>query len=490
MTALIIQFAFLALAVLATVFIACTDAQQEAGVDRGEVAVDQEVSATTDAVAVDQEASAITDAVPEVEVVAKASPDPRASGYLTEEIAPCTPVEGASVDPCEPDAETVSSLDFGDVEMGTEPWTVRDFLGSGNEDHLVRVSHIIARSTYLPNTVRCAIDREWRSPPYHAFPEIILESGIATIQCFVDVRVNAYYVGAGPSTLTVLFSEIEYWESSITDTEAEASRIAIERAHINGGYDTDYRVYVPPGGIGGKEEVLFLGPATDYSVEVWEIFHSWNVERKDGAVIAVHPNRRYWQQKDDYETAYRAQVEMNLTTFKSIATKANTARITENSGRIASAPSSPSVVANAKNLHQHYVETGATTHANGPPERELLPPCGKAVPNQATNPGLMLDCFALLAAKDTLRGTGTLNWSVETTIGSWDGGTIAGAPQRVTKLELANKGLTGSIPKSLESLGLTTLKLSGNSLTGCIPPSLREVSTNDLDALGLPDCAG
>ena len=34
------------------------------------------------------------------------------------------------------------------------------------------------------------------------------------------------------------------------------------------------------------------------------------------------------------------------------------------------------------------------------------------------------------------------------------------------------------------------LYLSGNTFTSCISPALRSVDTNDLDQLGLSDCAG
>ena len=36
---------------------------------------------------------------------------------------------------------------------------------------------------------------------------------------------------------------------------------------------------------------------------------------------------------------------------------------------------------------------------------------GTAVSSPADNPGLVADCSVLLAVKDTLRGTATLNWS-------------------------------------------------------------------------------
>ena len=138
---------------------------------------------------------------------------------------------------------------------------------------------------------------------------------------------------------------------------------------------------------------------------------------------------------------------------------------------------------------------------------------GVAVTNPTTNTELVEDCESLLKAKDRLAGTATLNWSAGRSITQWTGITIAGTPQRVTKLELASSGLTGEltgllgnltglthlrlnanaltgrIPSKLQLLtALTHLYLAGNSLTGCVPPSLRDVNNNDLASLGLSDC--
>ena len=143
-------------------------------------------------------------------------------------------------------------------------------------------------------------------------------------------------------------------------------------------------------------------------------------------------------------------------------------------------------------------------------------PCSGAAPNDADNPSLMRDCVELLRLKDTLRGTATLNWSLDTPITSWDGVTLNGTPSRVSRLLLPNKRLTGSIPSSFGSFfhlthlthlnlsgnsltgnippelerleGLAELRLSGNSLTGCIPLSLKDVATNDFSSLNLLYC--
>ena len=81
-------------------------------------------------------------------------------------------------------------------------------------------------------------------------------------------------------------------------------------------------------------------------------------------------------------------------------------------------------------------------------------PCatGGAVEDAANNPGLVSDCDALLEARDTLAGSGSLNWSTGTSIGQWVGVTVIGSPLRVTKLTLGRKGLAGEIPAELGNL--------------------------------------
>ena len=110
--------------------------------------------------------------------------------------------------------------------------------------------------------------------------------------------------------------------------------------------------------------------------------------------------------------------------------------------------------------------------------------------DSADNPGLRADCDVLLATRDILAGEARLNWSEHLPIESWQGVTIGGSPDRVTRLELASSGLNGRIPPALGRLSqLVSLDLSRNRLTGPVPPELQEleklillrVSGNDPD---------
>ena len=110
------------------------------------------------------------------------------------------------------------------------------------------------------------------------------------------------------------------------------------------------------------------------------------------------------------------------------------------------------------------------------------------------NDGLASDCALLLAARDQLRGTETLNWSVDTAIASWEGISVGGSPRRVTRLWLDRNTplngrritLTGSIPAALGGLSkLESLTLSRHELSGAIPAGLAGLSElTDLQLYG------
>ena len=429
------------------------------------------------------------------------------------EAAPCTTLEGSEQDPCAGDISEISATrGSGGGPGGPEggPTPIRWFLDGGYGGQLLE-GHIVVRGMYQPSTVRCVDQKTVRVHPYTSLRDLEVPAGIGILKCYADIQVNAYIVGSGPSTLTALAIMVHYWDRAATAQQIENLRADGERVLLQGGYHLYIRA-APDRGVTGVESVFFLGPELDASVESWQVFRTWDLERReDDTVIVVHPYRDYWIWKD--ADTYRSQVEWTLSDFTTAAQTAHTSRLADYDGRIDADEGTPQLVTSANSLHSFHVETGNVNHPDGPPETSLPPACGLAVPDQTNNPGLMQDCETLLGLKDTLRGTGSLNWSVDEAIGDWDGTTTGGTPSRVTKLELDDEDLTGTIPAGLGSLtGLTHLdlsdnsltgdipaelgllhnvvsvKLSGNSLTGCIPLSLQDVPTNDLDDLGLPDC--
>ena len=95
----------------------------------------------------------------------------------------------------------------------------------------------------------------------------------------------------------------------------------------------------------------------------------------------------------------------------------------------------------------------------------------------ADNPGLRADCDVLLATRDILAGEARLNWNEQLPLELWQGVTIGGSPERVTRLGLNSSGLNGRIPPALARLSeLVSLALNRNRLTGPVPPELGKLT--------------
>ena len=432
-------------------------------------------------------------------------------GYLASEIDPCTPIEGSGIEPCgaAPEWEDQGPPYFNLLESET-PRTMESYLtglyqttDTGPDSW---AAHLVIRGTYLPDTVRCTVQHARETPiRFSDGTSSIDNEQTSYIHCFADVRVNEYFVGTGPSKVSVMV--FRYRENALPSQEdrVEEIRLMFERQILNGPQDYGYyRLdYMVAGGLPGREFILFLGPATNFTFMTFRVYAYWDLEkRSDGTVIAAHPHRDTFAGAENYATQWRPLVEMTLPDFERSVQAAHTARVALHGGRIGAAVDLPMLITDAHKLAAFHTQAGNLSHADGAPIGAPAP-CGLAVTNQLATPKLMQDCIALLRGLDQLRGTATLNWSAETAIESWEGITLGraaipseggavgqarGKPNQVTKVELANKGLTGSVPEALEKLEITTLKLSGNTLTGCIPPELGGVATNDLAQLNLLYC--
>ena len=75
------------------------------------------------------------------------------------------------------------------------------------------------------------------------------------------------------------------------------------------------------------------------------------------------------------------------------------------------------------------------------------PGCGAgvAVSDPANNPGLVADCDALLAARDTLAGSATLNWSADLAIRREGGPLITARYQLVSNRRPVDRDDTGGL---------------------------------------------
>ena len=89
---------------------------------------------------------------------------------------------------------------------------------------------------------------------------------------------------------------------------------------------------------------------------------------------------------------------------------------------------------------------------------------------------LIRDCETLLGLKGTLDPDGVLNWAGNVALASWEG-ISSDATSGVTRLSLASKFLTGTIPAALGDLtSLVELNLHNNDLSGSIPAALGDLS--------------
>ena len=343
----------------------------------------------------------------------------------------------------------------------------------------------------------------------------IAQGGLSTeylfLACYADYTVQEYLLGSGPSGTTPL--SVSY------DRQGEARSYDLyTRAHGAGEFgdealmaEGEYEAYLSQLALDvetllsiileGRESVVFLAPMGAHNaiaVEAWQAVVQWDLQTDENDVVHAV---RYGVPASDPEST------QTLTNLRSRITTATTPP--------APTPGStpvpgPTRIPNASGLTQYYRDIGAygditpddgETTTFTPAQPPPVPICasGTAVTNPGTNRGLVHDCEALLEAKDTLRGTASLDWSTGSAISSWEGVTTGGTPSRVTKMELGNESLSGSIPPALGTLfELTYLDLSSNSLTGDIPPELgwlhnlirRLLDNNDLSREIPPELGG
>ena len=270
------------------------------------------------------------------------------------------------------------------------------------------------------------------------------ESGTAQVSTFAPSTPGTYYYGACVQAVS--------GETNTTNNCSAAGTVTVGDA---------------PANVPGVPAGLTAAPNGQTQIDL-----SWTAPSSDGGSeitgyrIEVSTNGSDWSD-------LVADTDTTATNYSHTGLTAGSTRHYRVSAINSSGTGSASNVADATTDTQ----AGATTCSTG-----------GAVTNAAANPGLAADCETLLAARDTLKGSGTLNWSADTPIANWDGITVSGTPQRVTRLELRVRGVTrvtGTIPSDLGNLaGLEVLSIYGAStsddqpigLTGRIPAELGQLT--------------
>ena len=364
------------------------------------------------------------------------------------------------------------------------------------------------------------LDPEYRETAQANF-RAIAQGGLSTeylfLTCFADYAVSAFLLGSGttPTMVTVAYDRRDEARSyDLYVREHDTGTFGEAALQTPGAYAAGLQAQVRAAEaalrdeIGGRAAVVFLAPLGAHhaiAYEAWQAVAQWAVVTDDAGVVQAV--------RDDTPVGdpEHTQTLANLTS-----------RITTAASSDAHATTRVGTVGGLEGYYRTTLQAyGDITPGDGqttpftPQPPPPAPVCtnGTVFSDPATKRELVQDCETLLAAKDGLRGTATLNWSTSTALSSWTGVTTGGTPPRVTGLSLASKSMTGTIPPEVGHLfalttlnlqsnqltgdipaelgwldQLTELRLSGNTLTGCLPLSLRAVATNDLSALNLPYC--
>ncbi len=303
----------------------------------------------------------------------------------------------------------------------------------------------------------------------------------ATLSPAFDADTTSYtaVVGPSPATVTptgqlgVTFEFLDNSDNAIDDADTESgfqvalgsgrTRVKVKVTSEDGQASHTYIIDIDRASAPGRPSIsdtIEPTPGDAGSLDV-----AWTAASSDGGAPVIAYNVRY------IESAASNKADIHWTLDEDAWTTGDGTLEATITGLLGDTEHDVQVRAYNGAAYSAWSQT-----AKGTPD---APDCdaGGPISNPVDNPGLVTDCEALLAAMARLRASGTVNWSINLPMSSWQYITIEGTPQRVTKVELTSLGLDGRIPSSLRQLsGLTTLDLSDNELTQGIPHRLGELS--------------
>ena len=107
-------------------------------------------------------------------------------------------------------------------------------------------------------------------------------------------------------------------------------------------------------------------------------------------------------------------------------------------------------------------------------------------PCDALERAVLADFFEAMGGDNWTSSDG---WLSDAPLGQWHG-VSTDRYGRVISLDLTDNGGSGEIPQALNRLTrLQDVRLGGSRIVGCIPLALLNVSDNDFDGLGVPECS-
>ena len=320
---------------------------------------------------------------------------------LTEPIPPCVPLEGLDHDPCGP------GVPAGVASSGPPPfvWDPPSVTQIMSGFLPAWVTHIVVRATVRPGTTRCdgyLID---------LFDYISEDSYGETraYKCFVDVRVNEYLLGGGPTELTVgvhrnIFFEMagHTWEHDrdyVIREEFENPAVQVANAYE------------------GREVVLFLAPTQTITVESWSVAGHYDlffvIEDTDSVAgqsrdetsgtSASEPRYRAvsrWENStitnialDELVTSVKAAVATRTASTPTTTTTSASGQSRSDTSSTTAAASTttttapthrpPYLVTRADQLRAFYIAGGAVYEGDDP--TTVLPPPAPVPPGKPTN---------------------------------------------------------------------------------------------------------
>ena len=311
---------------------------------------------------------------------------------------------------------------------------IRFLLGIDDDAALPPGSEISRRFMYY-------VDR--MSPPFRpqwtANISALVDGGVSAeylfLTCYADYTVQEYLLGNGPGTLTVGYGKVDeglsydlYSRSYAVGGLPSSSKLSeAEFAAAHQGAAQDAESWLS-GIVEGRESVVFLAPLGAHGtivIEAWQAVEQWDLQTDDDDT--VHAVRYGIVEGDPEHTQTLANLKSRITTAASSDAFADDR------------------IANVTGLNQYYRDIGAygditpddgsiDTFTPAQPPPVLTCAGGSAITDTTVDRALVHDCEALLGAKDTLRGSATLNWGVDSAITGWEGVTAAGTPSRVTRL--------------------------------------------------------